>query len=155
MKAIRTFGSRDWSPPRRRCSFGRQPRGGMQKRTLRRVVRDYIAAAIDRARPRFEQFIAGHLECPESVPLILADRLATIREIRGVKITPRYRADFPEVNVAVPMQVSVMVRTRRDYAGQGTRPFLLDVTLDAVGTVAGHGYNVVPQRARLVAWWGG
>jgi hypothetical protein len=35
------------------------------------------------------------------------------------------------------------------------RPFLLDVALDAVGTVAGRGYDLVPQRARLVAWWGG
>ena len=42
--------------------------------------------------------IAGHLECPESVPLIFADRLASIQEIRSVKITPRHRADYPEVH---------------------------------------------------------
>jgi hypothetical protein len=53
------------------------------------------------------------------------------------------------------MQVSVMARTRRDGAGQGIRPFLLDVLLDAIGTVQGVGYAVAPQRARLVAWWGG
>ena len=122
---------------------------------MRRVVRDYVAAAIDRARPHLERFIAGYLECPESVPLIFADRLASIREIRVVKITPRYRADFPEVDVAIAMQVSVVARTRRDYAGQGIRPFLLDVALDAIGTVRGLGYDVVPQRARVVAWWGG
>jgi hypothetical protein len=58
------------------------------------------------------------------------------------------------VDVAVAMQVSVMARTRRDGGGQGVRPFLLDVALDAVGTVASRGYVVVPQRARLVAWWG-
>ena len=122
---------------------------------MRRIVRDYIRAAIDRARPQLDHFIAGHLECPESVPLIFTDRLVSIREIGELKITPRYQADFPEVDVAVAMQVSTMARTRRDGVGQGTRPFLLDVALDAVGTVAGRGYDVVPQRARLVAWWGG
>jgi hypothetical protein len=48
-----------------------------------------------------------------------------------------------------------MARTRRDVLDQGKRSFLLDVVLDAVGTVRGAGYDVVPQRARLVAWWGG
>jgi hypothetical protein len=56
--------------------------------------------------------------------------------------------------IAVAMQVSTMARTRRDGAGQGIRPFLLDVVLDAVGTVQGVGYGVVPKRAWLVAWWG-
>jgi hypothetical protein len=59
------------------------------------------------------------------------------------------------VDVAVAMQVSMMARTRRDGAGQGIRPFLLDVALDAVGTVHGLEYDLVPQRARVVAWWGG
>jgi hypothetical protein len=31
---------------------------------------------------------------------------------------------------------------------------LIDVQVDAVGTAQGLGYDVVPQRARLVAWWG-
>ena len=39
---------------------------------MRRIVRDYVVAAIDRARPQLEQFIARHLECPESVPLTAA-----------------------------------------------------------------------------------
>ena len=68
---------------------------------------------------------------------------------------PRYRADFPEVDVAVVMRVSVKARTRRDRAGQGIRPFLIDVALGAIGTVRGAGYDVVPQRARLTSWWGG
>ena len=67
-----------------------------------------IAAAIDRAKPDLEQFVARHLECPEAVPLIFVARLATIREIRSLKITPRYHADFPEVDVAVAMQVSMI-----------------------------------------------
>jgi hypothetical protein len=66
---------------------------------MRRIVRDYIAAAINRAKPQLEQFVAVHLECPEAIPLIFGDRLASIREVRVVKITPRYRADFPEVDV--------------------------------------------------------
>jgi hypothetical protein len=122
---------------------------------MRRIVRDHVLTAIDRSKPQLEQFIAGHLEFPESVPLIFADRLASIREIRVVKITTRYRADFPEVDVAVAMQVFTMARTRRDGAGQGVRRFLLDVVLEAVGTVQGAGYGVVPKRARFVAWWGG
>jgi hypothetical protein len=136
------------------CSAGR-PRGGRKAFVVRRIVRDFVAAALDRAKADLERFVAEHLECPESVPLIFADRLASIREVRGVKITPRYTADFPEVEIAVAMQVSVMARTRRDGPGQGVRPFSLDVVLEAAGTVQGHGYDVVPQRARLVAWWGG
>ena len=81
--------------------------------------------------------------------------LASIREIRVVKITPRYHADFNEVDLEAALQVSVMARTRRDGAGHRVRPFLLDVALVAVGTAKGDGYDVVPQRARLVAWWGG
>jgi hypothetical protein len=59
------------------------------------------------------------------------------------------------VDVAVVMQVFTVARTRRDGAGQGIRPFLLDVALDAVGTVCSDGYDVVPQCARLIGWWGG
>lgn len=72
-----------------------------------------------------------------------------------MKITLRYRTVYPEADVEAAMQGSVMARTRRDYAGQGMRSFLLDVALDAIGTVRGREYLVVPQRARLVAWWGG
>jgi len=51
---------------------------------MRLVVHDFITASIARAKPQLEQFIVGHLECPESVPLIFADRPTSIREIRGV-----------------------------------------------------------------------
>ena len=122
---------------------------------MRRIVSDFIAATLDRARPQLEQFIAGHLECPESVPLIFADRLASIREIRDVKIKPRFLADYPPVHVAVAMRVSLTAMTRRRGVDLGTRTFAVDVEVDALGTVAGHGYDVVPQRARLTAWWGG
>ncbi|HEV2359752.1 MAG TPA: hypothetical protein VGZ23_19355 [bacterium] len=49
----------------------------VQGRAVRRIVRDYIVAVIDRAKPQLEQFIAGHLECPEAVPLIFADPLVS------------------------------------------------------------------------------
>jgi hypothetical protein len=39
---------------------------------MHRIVRDYIAAAVDRARPDLERYIAEHLEYPEAVPLSLA-----------------------------------------------------------------------------------
>jgi hypothetical protein len=121
---------------------------------VRRFAWDYVAAAIDRARPRFEEFIARHLECPEAVPLVFTEPLASICEIRSLKIAPRFRADFPEVDVAVAMQVVITARTRRRGVDLGGRTFLLDVALDAVGTTQGLGYDVVPQRARLTAWVG-
>jgi hypothetical protein len=43
---------------------------------------------MDRTRPELERYIARHLQYPEAVPLIFADPLASIREIRGLKITP-------------------------------------------------------------------
>lgn len=58
-----------------------------------------------------------------------------------MKITLRYRTVYPEADVEAAMQGSVMARTRRDYAGQGMRSFLLDVALDAIGTVRGREYS--------------
>lgn len=45
---------------------------------MRRIVCDFVGAAIDRKKPELEQFIVGHLECPESVPLIFTDPNAVI-----------------------------------------------------------------------------
>jgi hypothetical protein len=122
---------------------------------MRRIVRDYIAAALDRTRPELEQFIAAHLQCPEAVPLVFSDPATSIREIRSMRIMPRLRADFPEVDVLAEMQVSLIARTQRRGVDLGTRTFLLNVVLDAVGTVQADGYDLVPQHARLTAWWGG
>jgi hypothetical protein len=121
---------------------------------VRGIVRDYIAPAI-RKRPELEQ-----IHCRASgVP---GERPADLRRPAGLDTRDQGRKDhapvpgrLPEVDVAIAMQVSTMARTRRDRAGQEMRPFLLDVALDAVGTVRGAGYDVVPQGARLVAWWGG
>lgn len=54
---------------------------------------------------------------------------------------------------AQPVQIAITARTRRRDVDLGIRTFLIDVQMDAIDTVAGHGYDVVPQRARLVAWW--
>ncbi|HEV2356233.1 MAG TPA: hypothetical protein VGZ23_01255 [bacterium] len=120
---------------------------------MRRIVCDFIAAAIDRTRPELEQFIAGHLECPEAVPLIFTDPKASIREIREVKVEPRFPADYPSVDVVAAMSVSLTARTRQRGLNLGIRTFLIDVQVDAIGTVRGDGYDVVRRRARLVAWW--
>lgn len=122
---------------------------------MRCIVREYIAAAIDRGRPDLERYIAGHLQCPQAVPLAFTDPVASIREIRGVKIAPRFRADFPPVDVVVTMRVSLTARTRQRGVDLGTTRIAVDVELDAIGTTAGQGYDLKPQRARLLAWWGG
>jgi len=62
---------------------------------MRRIVRDYIAAAIDRVRPQLERFMAGHLEVREPFPLVFDDAVASISEVRSIKITPRFPADYP------------------------------------------------------------
>lgn len=122
---------------------------------MRRIVRDYIAAAIDRARPDFERYIVSHLQCPASVPLVFTDSVASIREIRNLKVTPRFPGDYPAVDVVVALRVSLTARTRRRGVDVGTKTFALDVELRALGTVAGGGYDLAPKRARLTAWWGG
>lgn len=73
MKATRTFGWRDWSPLHRRCSYGRKATRRAKAILVRRIVRDYVAAAIDRASPNLEQFVAGHLKCQDAVPLVFTD----------------------------------------------------------------------------------
>ena len=72
---------------------------------MRRVVRDQIAAANRRSRPQLERFMAGHLECPATVPLAFTRPVASIQEIRELRVTPRFRADYPPVDVVVEMRV--------------------------------------------------
>ncbi len=45
----------------------------VQGPTVRCVVRDYITSATDRTMVELERYIAGHLQCPEAVPLRFAD----------------------------------------------------------------------------------
>lgn len=121
---------------------------------MRRIVRDYIAAALDRAKPELERYIAERLEIPEPVPLIFVDPTVSIQEIRHLKIAPRFGGDFPPVDVAVGMRVAITARTRRRGEDLGAQTFTLDVQVNALGTAQGHEYDVKPQGAWLISWWG-
>lgn len=58
--------------------------GGHKTSAVRRVVRDYVAAAIDRDRPELEGYIARHLRYPEPFPLVLSDPVAAIQLASGI-----------------------------------------------------------------------
>lgn len=73
--------------------------------------------------------------------------------MRRGRVWRRAEADKP-VDVVAALRVSLIARTRRRGVDVGMRTFALDVELHALATVAGAGYDVVPQRARLTAWWG-
>jgi len=120
---------------------------------MRRIVRDYVAASIDRAKLELERYIAKHLEYPGPFPYVLIEPVVSIRELRQLKLTPRLRADYPPVDISAAMRVSITASTQRAGTDSGVRTFALDVDLGALGTVQGYGYDVVPHRARLVAWW--
>ena len=83
---------------------------------MRRVVRDYIAAGLDRQKPQLERYVAEHLRCPQACPLVFTEPAVTIREVRRVKIAPRFRTDYPPVDVTVMMCVSIH---RRDAEPRG------------------------------------
>lgn len=114
---------------------------------MRRVVREYIAAPIDRAKLDLEGYIAQHLRYPEAFPFSLSDPVALIREIRQVKITPRFRADYPPVDVIITMQVALTGKARKRDVELGERTLTIGVELGALGTPQGHGYDVSPEQA--------
>lgn len=126
----------------------------MQRRLVRLIVRDYIAAALNRQKPKLERYVAEHLRCPEAYALVFTEPTVTIREVRRLKIAPRFRADYPPVDVTVTMRVSITARTRRRGINVGMQTLALDVELDALGTAQGGGYDLEPRSARLRAWWG-
>jgi hypothetical protein len=121
---------------------------------MRHAVRDYVAASIDHAKPQLERYIADHLQCLEPFPFVFCEPATSIREIHRVKVTPRFRADYPPLDITVTMRVAVTTKMRDRKGGIGIRTLAIDVELDALATVQGSGYDVEPQRARLVAWWG-
>lgn len=47
---------------------------------MRRIVRDYVAASIDRVRPQLEEYLARHLEYRESFPLVFDNPVASIQK---------------------------------------------------------------------------
>jgi hypothetical protein len=119
---------------------------------VRRIVRDYVAAALDRLKPQLERYIAAHLECPEG--LVFTDPVVSIQEVRGVKIVPRFRADFPPLDVTIAMRVSITARTQHRGIDKGVRTTPVDVLLQVLATVQGDGYGLGPRRAKVAAWWG-
>lgn len=138
----------------------------MQRLRVRRLVRSYVATALDRQRRELEHFIAEHLEFPDAFPLDLTETAAAIREIARVQIVPQLQADYPPVNVTAGLRVALMATAARrelargirtaavpnEYLGQHT--FAVDLELKAVGIPAGRGYELRPLRARLTARWG-
>jgi hypothetical protein len=64
-----------------------------------RIIRDYVSAPFDSAKPELERFIVEHVQCPEAVPLVFIQPAASICGIRRIRITPRFRADDPVVDV--------------------------------------------------------
>lgn len=127
---------------------------GRKRSTVRRAVRDYVLAGLDRLTPQLEQYIAEHVTFPESSRRACTDPVAAIREIRRLKIAPRFRADFPPADVTVVMRVAITAHTRDRGIDIGVRTTTVDVELRAVGTAEGTGYHIEPHAARLVAWWG-
>jgi hypothetical protein len=122
-----------------RCSFGRKLGPRAQGFSMRRVVRDYVATSISRARPQLEQYIARHLKYSEPFPFVLTEPVASILQIRRVKITPRFRADYPPLDIVATMHLSMTARTRKRVVELGTRSFDIDVELDALGSVQSDG----------------
>ncbi|HKX16720.1 MAG TPA: hypothetical protein VJT33_01750 [bacterium] len=53
---------------------------------MRRLVGDYVAAALDRQQADLERFVAKHLEYRDSFPLDLAEPVAIIRELGRLTI---------------------------------------------------------------------
>jgi hypothetical protein len=119
---------------------------------VRRVVRDYVAAALDRLKPQLGRYIATHLECPET--LAFTDPVVSVQEVRSLKIVPRLRADFPPLDVVITMRVSVTARTQHRGIDKGIRTTAVDLLLKVLATAQAEGYRLEPQRSRLTAWWG-
>jgi hypothetical protein len=121
---------------------------------VRRIVRDFIHSAIVRAQPTLEEYIGQRLLYPELFPFTLTDTVAALQELRDVHVTPRWSGDYPPVDVIITAHVLLTAKTYRRDAELGLRTFSADVKLRAFGTVQGTGYTVVPEEARLTAWWG-
>ena len=120
---------------------------------MRHIIRDFVHTAITRAKPALEEYIGHHLRYPEPFPFALTDTVAALQELRGVHVTPRWPADYPPVDVTITAYVLLTARTRRRNEDLGLRTFSADVEVRALGAAQGSGYTVVPEGARLTAWW--
>jgi hypothetical protein len=121
---------------------------------MRRIVRDFIHTAIARAQPAIEEFVGQQIRYPEPFPFTLTDTVAALQELRDVQVTPRWPGDYPPVDLTIRMHVLLTAKTRRRDENLGLRTFTADVEVRALGAVQGTGYTLVPEEARLTAWWG-
>ena len=121
---------------------------------MRRIVRDFIHAAIARSKPAIEEYIGQHLRYPEPFPFTLTEAVATFQELRSVHVAPRWSGDYPPVDVIITARILLTAKTRRRDEELGVRTFNANVEVRALGAVQGTGYTVVPEEARLAAWWG-
>jgi hypothetical protein len=121
---------------------------------VRRIVRNFIHSAIVRAQPTLEEYIGQRLLYPEPFPFTLTDTVASLQELRGVQVTPRWHGDYPPVDVTIRMHILLTAKTRRRDEDLGLRTFAADIEVRALGAVQGTGYTVLPEKAHLTAWWG-
>ena len=131
---------------------------------MRRLVCNYVAAALDRQKPDLERFIATHLEYPDAFPLGLGEPAVAIREIGRVRIAPQFGTDYPPIDVTAGLHVALTATAVRRKRERGVRPaavpdavlgrrtFAIDVEIEARGIAAGSVYALRLRRARPTAW---
>jgi hypothetical protein len=88
---------------------------------MRRIVQDYIIAALDRQKPDLEMYIAEHLEYPEAFPLVLDKPAVAIQWSGRVNIAPKFQADYPSIEVTTALRVAVTAESRRRDVARGVR----------------------------------
>ena len=123
---------------------------------MRRMVRDRVTESIEQTKPQMEDFIIQRLLYTEAFPYVLSEVVASIREIRKLRVTPLFKSDYPPVEIVVLLRASLIGSASRHNNDFGSRTFDVDVELDARGTVRGNGtYDILLLGARLKAWWAG
>ncbi len=121
---------------------------------MRRFVKDRVAAALERARPSLEEFIARHVQYPLGFPSHFDGAAVLIREFRKIKVATLAKADLPPVRIEVLLKT--WLANRVVQIGGEWDPGLLDadVQVTAYGIVLPDGrYEVEPHSATLKAWW--
>jgi hypothetical protein len=94
---------------------------------MRRIVRDRVAEPIEQTKPQMEDFIAQRLQYPAAFPYALREEVAHVREVRKLRITPLFKADYPPVEIVVLLRASLVASTSKQDNDFGSRTFDLDV----------------------------
>lgn len=128
-------------------------RAGHKLRSCAVSFATLFTTAIIRAQPAIEEYVGQHLRYPEPFLFTLIDTIAALQELRDVHVTARWSGDYPPVDVVITAQVLLTAKTRRRDEELGLRTFVADVEVRAFGAVQGTGYTLVPEEARLTAWW--